>query len=179
MRNGIVAVALALAGCEAETEIDLVTQASEPVPLAETDLVHLGSRAVPITVTVGATGVNGRLTSWKVSTAGIAPGPLQDSALIAGHHHQLHVLTPLASPKLERELLVSASVDAGALWVRTWRVDDSGAFTQLDVASYGAVGVLDYALGHRQILGATKKFQLVAPIVRAGGNLRLVTWEID
>jgi len=184
MRNGIVgwlAIAVALAACEAETETEVVAQAAaiDPVPLAETDLVYLGSQAAPIAVTVGATGINGRLTSWKVSAAGIAPSPLLDSALIAGKNHQLHVLTPAVAPKLERELLVSASIDTGTLWVRTWRVGNDGTFTSLGTTSYGAFNVLDYALGHRQIGGATKKFQLVAPIVRAGGSPRFVTWEID
>ncbi len=185
--NVLVALAIVVAGCEVDPETS--TLDNEVVidgPLTEVDLVSIGGDpggpTLPLAVSVGATGTGGRLTSWSITNQGIAPIPLADSAIIPGSNHQLHVLTPALSPKLAHEMLVSASIAAGALVVRTWRVGDDGAITPLDSASYQPAGgsVADYTLGHRQITATTKTFQLVAPVVRVGGAaVRLVTWEVD
>ncbi|MEJ7602543.1 MAG: serine hydrolase [Kofleriaceae bacterium] len=177
-----------LAGCESETEREPSTYAvaatTDPAVLSEVDLVHIGGSpggsTLPIAVSVGATGNGGRLTSWKVAP-NVAPLALFDSAILPGKDHQLHVLTPRLSPKLQREMLVSASVTAGNLTLRTWSVAADGTLVPLAQHTYSTVAVAHYALGHRQIIidATTKRYQLVVPITRNTGALRLATYEIN
>lgn len=176
-------LAALLAGCETAAD-ELSLDEAEVVldAVNEVDLVSLGGDpggpTQPIAVSVGATGTGGRLTSWKVGP-GFAPTALTDSPLIPGKDHQLHVLRPRLSPKLGREMLVSASIVGGNLQIRTWSVSATGVFAPLATSTYNTVGVASYALEHRQIAGPTKKFQLVVPIVRATGHLRIATYEIN
>jgi D-alanyl-D-alanine carboxypeptidase len=181
------ALLLLFAACETEPETETFEAAAETTAvLAETDLVHIGGTAngssSSIIVAAAATGTNGRLTSWKTNAPAMAPSYLNQSPILAGTNHQLHVLKPTPA-QTGYHIVVSASIVASKLWVRTWSVDPvTGVFTQRDVRTYAPAGVnvQSYALGHRTIAydSSAKRFQLVTPVIRAG-FLRMVTWEIN
>ena len=106
------------------------------------DVVHLGGSTngptLPLVVTVAGTGYAGRLASWTMSSQQAAPVFLKDGPNQLGHNHQLHVLTPPTAPKLAHEMLVSALIREGNLWLTTWRVLADGTFQLLDSRGYGA-----------------------------------------
>jgi len=155
--------------------------------LREVDVAHLGGTVsgptMPLIVTVIGTGYTGRLSSWTTSSQMGSPSFLKDGPTLFGHNHQLHVLTPPTSPKLAHEMLVSALIQDGNLWLTTWRVLTDGTFQQLDKRGYGKnadVTVDQYAIAHRPLVvnADEKRHQVVTPIVH-NGRLRLITWEIN
>jgi len=156
--------------------------------LYEVDVAHLGgttgSPTMSLFVTVAGTGYAAKLSSWTTSSPLGAPTFLQDGPTQIGYDHQLHVLTPPTSPKLAHEMLVSALIRNGNLWLTTWRVFPDGAFQELDTRGYGSnagVSVGRYTIAHRPLVvnANEKRHQVVTPIVHDGGKLRLVTWEVN
>ncbi len=156
--------------------------------LREVDVAHLGGSTngptMPLFVTVAGTGYAAKLSSWTTSSPVGAPTFLQDGPTQIGYDHQLHVLTPPTSPKLAHEMLVSALIRDGNLWLTTWRVFPNGAFQELDTRGYGSnagVSVGRYTIAHRPLVvnANEKRHQVVTPIVHDGGKLRLVTWEVN
>ena len=156
--------------------------------LHEVDVAHLGGSTngptLPLFVTVAGTGYAGKLSSWTTSSPVGAPTFLKDGPTLIGYDHQLHVLTPPTSPKLAHEMLVSALIRDGNLWLTTWRVLPDGTFQELETRGYGSnagVSVGHYTIAHRPLVvnANEQRHQVVTPIVHAGGKLRLVTWEIN
>lgn len=156
--------------------------------LRETDVVHLGGSyggpTLPIIVSVIGTGYVGKLSSWTVNAVGAPPTFLQGGPNTIGYDHQLHVLTPPNSPKLAREMLVSALIRNGNLWLTTWNVANDGTFQQLDTRGYGenaGVTVDHYTIAHRPLVvnANEKRHQVVTPILHDNGKMRLITWEIN
>ena len=156
--------------------------------LRETDVVHLGGSyggpTLPIIVSVIGTGYVGKLSSWTVNAVGAPPTFLQDGPNTIGYDHQLHVLTPPDAPKLAREMLVSALIRNGNLWLTTWNVANDGTFQQLDTRGYGEnadVTVDHYAIAHRPLVvnANEERHQVVTPILHDNGKIRLITWEIN
>ena len=156
--------------------------------LRETDVVHLGGSyegpTIPIIVTVIGTGYVGKLSSWTTNNVAAPPVYLKDGPPMIGYDHQLHVLTPPKSPKLAREMLVSALIRNGNLWLTTWNVSNDGTLQQLDTRGYGEndnVTVDHYTIAHRPLVVTAdeKRHQVVTPILHDSGKLRMVTWEVN
>ena len=159
------------------------TIAGKDGKLKEVDVAYVGGTPA-VTITVAGTGSVGKLTSWSTSLGAMAQ-VLNHGPAMLGYEHQLHVLTPATSPKLDRELLVSGRIHDGTLWLTTWRVHADGTLEQLHSAGFGAqigLTVEGYTLEHRE-LGAGRDggrvFQLVTPLLDDGQHLRIVSWEID
>ncbi|MCB0116041.1 MAG: D-alanyl-D-alanine carboxypeptidase, partial [Caldilineaceae bacterium] len=155
----------------------------------EVDVAHLGGTGnptAPIVITVAGSGDAGKLSSWRLGQQTDAPVHLQDGPQMWGFNHQLHVLTPESQAKLNRQMLLSARILDGDLWLTTWRVNDDGVFEKLDTRGYGAnaapeVNVVHYDIAHRQLAWTVdeKRLQVATPVLHKNGMLRLITWEVD
>lgn len=157
--------------------------------LEEVDVAHLGGApnlpTPALIVSVVGTGAAGKLSSWTTGAPGAAPVHVADGPTLPGFHHRLRVLSPDVAPKLAHQMLVSARIHEGALWLSTWQVDpDDGSFSLLQTVGYapaGEVTVQRFAIAHRQLAFSSqnKRFQLGTVVLGDDNRLRLATWEVN
>jgi hypothetical protein len=156
--------------------------------LREVEVAHVGGLFTgtnrPILVTAAGSGAGVRLGSWAVEQGTQTPTFLRDGPGFPGHTARLHVLTPEIAPKANYELLLSAVIREGDLWLTSWRLDTNGQFTQLSSRGYGRnaeVAVEAYAIAHREARrdGSLQAFQVVTPLRTANRQLRTVTWSVN
>jgi hypothetical protein len=160
--------------------------------LREVDIAHLGGTpqgtGAIVVMSVGS-GAAYQLSSWSLDST-LLPNLTGMADPIRGRDVKLHVLESDVTPGLTVDMVVSAAVHNGDLWLTTWRVDPNGAFTRLNTRGFGANAgfiVQDFAIAHRPIKGETgaiQQSQVVTPVLGqipgAGPDpvLRTVTWSI-
>lgn len=156
--------------------------------LREVDVAHIGGSPLgptrAIVVTAAGSGAGVRLSSWAINNGPQTPAFLLDGPSFPGHDVKLHVLTPDLTPKLTHELLISAVIRDGNLWLTSWRLNAAGQFTQLSTRGYGSnaqVQVAAYAIAHREVRGSNQRdgFQVITPLRTTNNQLRMVTWSVN
>lgn len=152
--------------------------------LHEVDAAHIGGTGSPVTplvATAAGTGYAVRLSSWTLPhSLDAAPQHLQDSATLPGYDVKLETLIEW---RFDYNLLVSAQLRDGDLWLTSWRIGGDGVFHKLDTKGYGrnaGVRIRAYDITHRRILRESMlhRFQVVTPILSETDEPRFITWSV-
>lgn len=159
--------------------------------LQEVEVAHLGGAPEgPLgsyLVSAAGTGVEGRMSSWKVTDADATPALLNSSDTFRGSDIELTVLYPAENSELARRpFLLSRIGTDGNLWLESHHLTIPGNFVHDDTRGYGenaGVAVLEHAIAQRPAEANDQHALVVTPVIASsedeGAHLRVITWQVD